>query len=100
MVINPLIGIYIAITSIPIMGWMTINLIPCFDPGTYEDPNPNFKDVKNYVRTLPNEHPSCPSDLPREHHAAEELNGNIAGVEGTLWQFLPREKQQQLHSVF
>ena len=29
MVINPLIGIYIAITRIPIMGWMTINLIPC-----------------------------------------------------------------------
>ena len=34
MIVNPLIGIYKPIVRIPIMGWMTVADIPCFDYGT------------------------------------------------------------------
>ena len=37
MVINPIVGVYIPIITIPIKGEMTIPNIGSLDPGTYND---------------------------------------------------------------
>ena len=43
--INPIVGVYIPIISIPIKGGMTIPNIATFDHGTFEQHEPNPVDI-------------------------------------------------------
>ena len=55
MVINPIVGVYIPITRIPIKGGMTIPNIATFDHGTYGEhmtPGNFLKDENEANRTF------------------------------------------------